>query len=130
MDSNILSRLRAGREPVRGQPAGGGPAVADHHRDGGVCHAWRGQDRLGRLMIAPEVDGEDRGRIPDRHREAHPLVKARDGSPVRRIKEFEGLRGVLAWWVVVFHLYLWARVEHGAIPRVIEVAALFGWVSV
>jgi peptidoglycan/LPS O-acetylase OafA/YrhL len=58
------------------------------------------------------------------------LVKARDGSPVRRIKEFEGLRGVLAWWVVIFHLYLWARVERGAVPQVIERMTLFGWVSV
>jgi peptidoglycan/LPS O-acetylase OafA/YrhL len=58
------------------------------------------------------------------------LVKARDGSPVRRIKEFEGLRGCLAWWVVIFHIYQWAGVERGAVPMIIERAALFGWVSV
>jgi peptidoglycan/LPS O-acetylase OafA/YrhL len=33
-------------------------------------------------------------------------------SPGHRIREFEGLRGCLAWWVVLFHIYLHAGVKY------------------
>jgi peptidoglycan/LPS O-acetylase OafA/YrhL len=49
---------------------------------------------------------------------------------VQRIREFEGLRGCLAWWVVIFHLFLHARVGPGAVPRILEVWVSYGWVAV
>jgi peptidoglycan/LPS O-acetylase OafA/YrhL len=47
-----------------------------------------------------------------------------------RIKEFEGLRGCLAWWVVLFHLGLLAQIPEGALTKVEGMVALGGWQAV
>jgi peptidoglycan/LPS O-acetylase OafA/YrhL len=47
-----------------------------------------------------------------------------------RIKEFEGLRGCLAWWVVLFHLSQGAHIPEGTLTKVERMVALGGWHSV
>jgi peptidoglycan/LPS O-acetylase OafA/YrhL len=51
-------------------------------------------------------------------------------KPGYRIMEFEGLRGCLAWWVVLFHLSLFARLHEGALTKVERMVALGGWQAV
>jgi peptidoglycan/LPS O-acetylase OafA/YrhL len=51
-------------------------------------------------------------------------------KPGHRIKEFEGLRGCLAWWVVLFHLGLMAQVPQGTLTRVEAMVAFGGWQAV
>ena len=46
-----------------------------------------------------------------------------------RIKELEGLRGCLAWWVVLFHLYQDAGLSQTKLPKY-EMWVGYGWVSV
>jgi peptidoglycan/LPS O-acetylase OafA/YrhL len=50
------------------------------------------------------------------------------GRDRHRIVEFEGLRGCLAWWVVLFHLYQYAGVKSKY--RVEVIWAGYGWVGV
>ena len=35
---------------------------------------------------------------------------------MKRILEFEGLRGLLAWWVVVSHVVFMSGIDHGMLP--------------
>ena len=46
-----------------------------------------------------------------------------------RIKELEGLRGCLAWWVVLFHCYLEAGLRFDQLTK-FEFWAAYGWVAV
>lgn len=50
-------------------------------------------------------------------------------APGERIPEFEGLRGCLAWWVVLFHLYLHAGMTDGMRSRS-EFWVGYGWAAV
>jgi peptidoglycan/LPS O-acetylase OafA/YrhL len=56
-------------------------------------------------------------------------------QPVRekaghRIREFEGLRGCLAWWVVLFHLCQAVGIPPGSLSRTEELIIVGGWQGV
>ena len=50
-------------------------------------------------------------------------------APGARIPEFEGLRGCLAWWVVLFHIYLHAGMTNEMRSR-LEFWVGYGWAAV
>ena len=46
-----------------------------------------------------------------------------------RIKELEGLRGCLAWWVVLYHIYVYSGLFHTNLQKY-ETWINSGWVAV
>jgi peptidoglycan/LPS O-acetylase OafA/YrhL len=51
-------------------------------------------------------------------------------KPSHRIIEFEGLRGCLAWWVVLFQLGLLSHIPESALTKAERMVALGGWQAV
>ena len=51
-------------------------------------------------------------------------------KPQPRIQEFEGLRGCLAWWVVLFHLGMLGRFDSAQRTRFENLVVLGGWQGV